>query len=342
MKLHVGKSNGFCLTLKVHGTNMPEVSEETYLGDILSSDGKNSKNIKSRISKGVGIISQLMNLLDEVSFGPYLFEIAMMLRESMLINGVTTNAEIWYNFSESDSQEFENLDKLFFRRLLKVPQSTPTEAFYLEMGAVPIGIIIKARRLNYLHSILRGDRSGMLYSFLLTQWHNPSKGDWSELVKDNLEEFGIPADFKLIRKMSKEAFKKSVKVKSKELAFRNLLSKKVKHSKMANVAYDELKIQKYMLRDDIKVEQKRLIFKHRTRMAEYGENFRGGKDQVFCPFCKLHLDSQERSFSCPVISADVEIVGSIQNIYSDDIKLETVETIKNITEYRKKRKDENK
>ena len=192
--------------------------------------------------------------------------------------------------------------------------------------------MIKARRLNYLHSILRGDRSGMLYSFLLTQWHNPSKGDWSELVKDNLEEFGIPADFKLIRKMSKEAFKKSVKVKSKELAFRNLLSKKVKHSKMANVAYDELKIQKYMLRDDIKVEQKRLIFKHRTRMAEYGENFRGGKDQVFCPFCKLHLDSQERSYSCPVISADVEIVGSIQNIYSDDIKLETVETIKKITE----------
>ena len=141
-----------------------------------------------------------------------------------------------------DSQEFENLDNLFFRRLLKVPQSTPTEAFYLEMGAVTIGIIIKARRLNYLHSILRGDRSGMLYSFLLTQWHNPSKGDWSELVKDNLEEFGIPADFELIRKMSKEAFKKSVKVKSKELAFRNLLSKKVKHSKMANVAYDELKI----------------------------------------------------------------------------------------------------
>ena len=87
-----------------------------------------------------------------------------------------------------------------------------------------------------------------------------------------------------------------------------------------------------MLSDDIKVEQKRIIFKHRTRMAVYGENFRGGKDQVFCPFCKLHLDSQERSYSCPVISADVEIVGSIQNIYSDDIKLETVETIKKITE----------
>ena len=135
---------------------MPVVSEVTYLGDILSSDGKNAKNIKDRISKGIGIISQIMNIIDEVSFGPYLFEIAMLLRESILINGITTNAEIWYNFSESDEQEFENLDKLFFKRLLRVPRSTPTEAYFLEMGAIPISITIKARRLNYLHSILRG------------------------------------------------------------------------------------------------------------------------------------------------------------------------------------------
>ena len=47
----------------------------------------------------------------------------------MLVNGTTTNAEIWYNLSESDIEEFENLDKLFFRRLLEVPKSTPIESF---------------------------------------------------------------------------------------------------------------------------------------------------------------------------------------------------------------------
>jgi hypothetical protein len=93
---------------------MPEVTEETYLGDILSADGKNGKNIRSRISKGVGIISQIMNILEGICFGPNQFEIAMLLRESLLINGTITNAEIWYNLSESEVQEFENLDKLFF------------------------------------------------------------------------------------------------------------------------------------------------------------------------------------------------------------------------------------
>ena len=80
--------------LKVHGTKMPEVSEKNYLGDILSSDGKNSKNIRNRISKGIGIIAQIMNILDDICFGPFSFEIALLLRDSMLINGTTNNTEI--------------------------------------------------------------------------------------------------------------------------------------------------------------------------------------------------------------------------------------------------------
>ena len=125
----------------------------------------------------------------------------------MLINGTTTNAEIWYNFSPSDSQEFDNLDKLFFRRLLRVPKSTPIESFYLEMGAIPVSIIIQMRRLNYLNSILRRGKSGMLYSFFITQWFNPSKGDWTEQVKADLKEFEIPIDLNFISSKSKSPSK---------------------------------------------------------------------------------------------------------------------------------------
>ena len=145
-----------CPTLKVHGTVMNEVTEETYLGDIISNDGKNHKNIKHRMSKGIGIITQISNLLDMISFGPYLIEIALLLRDSMLINGILTNVEVWYNLTTNDIKEFENLDKTLLRKVLGVPGSTPSEAFYLELGILPVGTIIKARRLNYLHTILTG------------------------------------------------------------------------------------------------------------------------------------------------------------------------------------------
>ena len=51
---------------------MQEVTEETYLGDIISCDGKNTKNLKNRISKGVGIITKILNLFEVICFGPFL------------------------------------------------------------------------------------------------------------------------------------------------------------------------------------------------------------------------------------------------------------------------------
>ena len=145
----MGRPNKDCPALKVHGRAMQNCSEETYLGDIISLDGKNTKNIKSHTSKGLGIISQIFNILDCTSFSPHNFEIALLLRDSMLINGTLYNAEIWYNMTESDINELQNLDNIFFSRLLGVPKSTPTETFHLELGVLLMPTIIKASRILF-------------------------------------------------------------------------------------------------------------------------------------------------------------------------------------------------
>ena len=85
-KLHIGRVTRDCPALKVHGTEMLEVKDDKYLGDILSSDGKNTKNIKDRISKGVGIMANIFNLLDTISFGQFYFEIAVLLRNKWYTN----------------------------------------------------------------------------------------------------------------------------------------------------------------------------------------------------------------------------------------------------------------
>ena len=86
------------------------------------------KNIKSRISKGVGITKQIFSILENLSFGCHFFTMAVLRRESMLINGKLTNAEIWYNLTKNEIEEFESLARLFFRRLLEVPITRPNEA----------------------------------------------------------------------------------------------------------------------------------------------------------------------------------------------------------------------
>ena len=55
--------------MKVHGQKAKNVSEAFYLGDIVRNDGKNCTNIKSRVKKGLGIVSRIMDILNTISFG---------------------------------------------------------------------------------------------------------------------------------------------------------------------------------------------------------------------------------------------------------------------------------
>ena len=109
---------------------MERVSSDTYLGDVISSDGKNRLNIDSRVAKGLGLVSQIMDVLKCVSFGAHFFELAVTLRESILINGMLTNCEEWYGITYNEVSQPEEVDRLLLRQVMNAPSSCPIEALY--------------------------------------------------------------------------------------------------------------------------------------------------------------------------------------------------------------------
>ena len=68
------------------------IENEKYLGDLISHDGKNTKNVQARRAKGTGIVDKILTRLESTVYGPYLFEVAITLRNSLFINGILTNA----------------------------------------------------------------------------------------------------------------------------------------------------------------------------------------------------------------------------------------------------------
>ena len=74
-------------------SKMEEVIQEKYLGDIISHDGKNMKNVMARVGKAVGITNQIMSILEEICFGPYHFEVAVTLRNALFISSLLCNSE---------------------------------------------------------------------------------------------------------------------------------------------------------------------------------------------------------------------------------------------------------
>ena len=72
---------------------MEEKCDEKYLGDIISNDGRNIKNIKARVSKGKGVVNRIMTYLEGIPFGKFYFEIAVILRNSLMVSCVLFNSE---------------------------------------------------------------------------------------------------------------------------------------------------------------------------------------------------------------------------------------------------------
>ena len=93
-KMHFGKVNANCPDLKIKESFMQQVQSDTYLGDIIASDGCNDQNISKRVSKGMGLISHIFDILRSISLGPYYFKIAISLRESLLVNWMLYNSEV--------------------------------------------------------------------------------------------------------------------------------------------------------------------------------------------------------------------------------------------------------
>ena len=54
------------------------VENERYLGDALSSNGSNKKNILARRNKGIGVINQILEILDGTCYGPHIFEVGLL------------------------------------------------------------------------------------------------------------------------------------------------------------------------------------------------------------------------------------------------------------------------
>ena len=118
-QLHVGDN---LVDVLIDQHKIEHSIEEKYLGNIISTDGKNTKDIEARVAKAQGIIKQLKSMLEEMFFGSYTFEVAVTLRDSLFINGFLTNMAVCYGLSDVEIEKLEKCDEQLLRTILECPQ----------------------------------------------------------------------------------------------------------------------------------------------------------------------------------------------------------------------------
>ena len=147
-RIHIGKGHSNCPQMKVHDDIMKEVEQEKYLGDIIDKNGTVQATIEKRKFKREGIMSKIISIVEEIPLGKHKVEVALKLREAMLLNGILYNSEAWHGLTNAQIEKLESVDEALLRGILKAHIKTPKEFLHLETGTIPLKWIIAQRRLN--------------------------------------------------------------------------------------------------------------------------------------------------------------------------------------------------
>ena len=181
--------------------------------------------------------------------------------------------------------------------------------------------MIKARRIKYLHYLLTSPPGEMLTNVFKAQMRNTMKGDWVEIVKKDLEDFGIKETFEEIAKKKEKAFKKDVTNACKVYSFNKLLKEKEKRSKGENLIYKKFEMQSYLLNKNFKSRDATFLFKIRTEMIEVRKNYEHQfKNNMTCPVCHSHTDTQQSILTCSALNLQPNQT-KYSELFSNDLKV---------------------
>ena len=190
-RIHIGRKNNECADLKIHGNKMHDSRSETYVGDIITEDGKNDANIASRRAKAYAIAGDILAILEEVPLGIYRIEAGLYMRNGIFLNAILPNSEVWYGLKTEHITDLEKVDEYLIRKILNAHSKTAKEILYLETGAIPIRYVIKNRRLSYLKNILTRDKDELISKVYHAQQRRPVKDGWVESINNDIEEIEL-------------------------------------------------------------------------------------------------------------------------------------------------------
>ena len=80
--IHIGNRETKCPLLKVHDYVIGQKTSAKYLGDVICDDASNYKTTEERRNQGIGAISQITSLMNQIELGPFYFEVLFILRDT--------------------------------------------------------------------------------------------------------------------------------------------------------------------------------------------------------------------------------------------------------------------
>ena len=286
----------------LYGVEMKQLAQDKYLGDQICSGGL-AASVKATIAKRKGkvleTIFDIKAIIDDarshvtggITAGLEIWEMAAL---PYLLN----NCDTWLGVTESEIQELDNLQNLFYRVLLQVPIGCPIPMLLWDCAGFLMSNRIIMKKLILLHHIAKLSPDSVAYQVLNAQKHFGLPGLWEE-CQDILGKFDLN-----LSDYTKEQWKNVVKKKMKEKNCNDLLDimkrkyKKIDYREMSKETFEVKPYIKNLHLSEARDKFRLRSFMTRTVKLNFVSDKKFAAEEWSCWHC-TKIDSQTHIRICP-------------------------------------------
>ena len=107
------------------------ITEQKYLGFVISSDGSNMKQIEVKEKRAIGIIKTIQYLFTRLR--KYTIEYGIIYLNLLLRSSILFAAETMYNIKEDEYRHIERIKEDILRKLFKTEKVCPIKNYILKL-----------------------------------------------------------------------------------------------------------------------------------------------------------------------------------------------------------------
>ena len=193
------------LSLNLGNMKIEKTAKYKYLGEIIHEKMSLEPNIKEAKCKAEGALQTILAIAGDPLLKGIQMETIWKLIETCIIPIITYGSETWETTKKENKETNQILDNIL-KRLLKVPNSTPREALYIETGLVDIEHIRKKLRIGMLQRLDKTKNN--LIDQILQNQHEKAWATTTRLLSDDMKisiDATPPPSSHIIKKVTKEA-----------------------------------------------------------------------------------------------------------------------------------------
>ena len=343
--MQIGKKVVAPNTWKLGEKEIKNTTNYKYLGDTVTNDNKNKRNLEIRENRIQGTIRQINTTASSDIMRGVETQVLLTLYEKSIVAGLLHNSESW-TLNMMEEQQIDKIGIRALKRLFNLPTTTPTVAILYNFGILYMTQSMDQKRFMYLHKILNRE-SDHWTKKMLTQLKTLELG-WAKNMTEKLIEYQLEQDWENIRRKTKAEWKKivdeAIEENNRKKLIKNCTTKTpegIKVNTKTKTIHENLTSPFYKrqtLKEIVKGTKQRTktILLARHGMLECGKNFKGTIPDI-CRHCNINDDENHRLNECILLKVATQPQRcNFTDIFSNDetTLTEIIKHLESVWEFR--------